>query len=418
MAQFISRFLLSILCLLVFALPAGADMLAAWTEATGTGASVRVVTDGACPMVRVDGADIPMVPRAAPDPGFPGTVCQIDLPKGATAAAVAGEPVPVWPTKVDRIVVIGDTGCRLKGSFIQDCDDPVLWPFAAIAARAATEKPDLVIHVGDYYYRESACPEGRPGCAGSPHGDAWPAWDADFFRPAKPLLAAAPWVFVRGNHEQCGRGGLGWFRLLDAGPVPLTCPASARPYAVSIGPEHLFVVDSADTEDAAAPAEKVALFRAQLDGLGPALEHEPGWLLTHRPIWGFVPDRVGEVGESDELPVNRTEQAAASGRSLAGIGLVVSGHVHMFAAAGFGKSRPAQLIVGNGGDTRDGDRPEAQAHAVSIAGRPAETFVVEQFGYLVLDRTETGWRGTLRAVDGRVLGRCGLVGRDLLCGDR
>ncbi len=41
-------------------------------------------------------------------------------------------------------------------------------------------------------------------------------WQADFFRPAAPLLAAAPWLFVRGNHESCGRAGLGWFRFFDA----------------------------------------------------------------------------------------------------------------------------------------------------------------------------------------------------------
>ena len=35
---------------------------------------------------------------------------------------------------------------------------------------AAAQKPDLVIHVGDYYYRETPCPAGEAKCAGSPFG--------------------------------------------------------------------------------------------------------------------------------------------------------------------------------------------------------------------------------------------------------
>ncbi len=38
---------------------------------------------------------------------------------------------------------------------------------------------------------------------------------ADFFTPTAPLLAAAPWVMVRGNHEVCNRAGQGWYRYLD-----------------------------------------------------------------------------------------------------------------------------------------------------------------------------------------------------------
>ena len=94
---------------------------------------------------------------------------------------------------------------------------------------AAAKRPDLVIHVGDYYYRVSACPVGRAGCAGSPHGDNWPTWQAELFDPGAPLLAAAPWVVVRGNHEVCRRGGPGWFRLLDPYPARADCPDRTEP---------------------------------------------------------------------------------------------------------------------------------------------------------------------------------------------
>ena len=51
---------------------------------------------------------------------------------------------PILPSDIKRIVVIGDTGCRLKGSFTQDCNDPVKWPFAVVARLAAARHPDLV----------------------------------------------------------------------------------------------------------------------------------------------------------------------------------------------------------------------------------------------------------------------------------
>jgi hypothetical protein len=97
----------------------------------------------------------------------------------------------------------------------QACNDPEAWTFAEVARAAAAAHPDLVLHVGDYHYRENACPEGHAGCAGSPWAYGWDAWDADFFTPAAPLLAAAPWVMVRGNHEECARAGQGWWLLLD-----------------------------------------------------------------------------------------------------------------------------------------------------------------------------------------------------------
>ena len=45
-----------------------------------------------------------------------------------------------------------------------------------------------MIHVGDYIYREDPCPAGDEGCAGSPYGDNWPTWEADFFEPAGAAL--------------------------------------------------------------------------------------------------------------------------------------------------------------------------------------------------------------------------------------
>ena len=189
--------------LLVAAGAHAADLPDPWVQFTATGAEARaIVSPGmACPDVTANGTRTPMTPRGTPDEAFPVQVCTLALPPNAHTVSVGEVPVAMLPAALRRIVVIGDTGCRLKGKIVQDCDVPGEWPFAAVARRAALRRPDLVIHVGDYHYRETACPAARPGCAGSPFGDTWEVWRRDFFVPAGPLLAAAPWVVARGNHR-------------------------------------------------------------------------------------------------------------------------------------------------------------------------------------------------------------------------
>ncbi len=72
-------------------------------------------------------------------------------------------------------------------------------------------------------------------CGGTPAGDNWEAWNADFFAPAAKLLAGAPWVFTRGNHESCDRSWRGWFYYLDPRPWDGTCQEYSPPYTVKIG---------------------------------------------------------------------------------------------------------------------------------------------------------------------------------------
>ena len=75
--------------------------------------------------------------------------------------------------------------------------DPVYQAARTAFFAADTRKPDLVIHVGDYYYRENACPPNK-GCADSPFGDHWPTWQAELFDPAGFVDIAPPggWVPV------------------------------------------------------------------------------------------------------------------------------------------------------------------------------------------------------------------------------
>ena len=344
--------------------------------------------------------------RGAPDINFPIEICEARAPTAATRLTVGGVAVPTLPAMARRIVVIGDTGCRLEGKAIQDCGNQTAWPFATIAARAAAQRPELVIHLGDYYYRISACPVGRAGCAGSPHGDNWPSWRADFFAPAAPLLAAAPWIMVRGNHELCRRGGHGWFRLLDPYPRRADCLDRTDPYWLSTGGLALLVLDSADADDYLAPPDKVAAYAAEL---APLLAKAPphAWMLTHRPVWGL------SSGPFAGLTVNLTEQMAIRGQIPANLDLVLSGHLHDFLAYEFGPDRPAQLIVGDGGASLYDVEPPVGAE---IDGMPIRRgFGLDRFGYFVMERNEAGWDGTLYAVDDTILARCRLAGREIDC---
>jgi hypothetical protein len=390
-----------------------ADMPGPWVElASDGGLDVRsVIAPGmSCPKVVADGAALASRTGRAADKDFPVQLCIAHAAAKARAITVDGLPVPVLPADVKRIVVIGDTGCRLKGSFVQDCNDSVKWPFAVVARLAAQRRPDLVIHVGDYHYRETPCPDGRPGCAGSPSGDNWAVWQKDFFDPAAPLLAAAPWVLVRGNHELCSRGGHGWFRLLDPHPDAGACTDTTAPYALRIGGLNLLLFDGADADDDKADPAKVSAYHDQLRGLlADAPPHS--WLLMHRPVWALAQGPGAKPGDS----LNATEQAAIRDLVPAGLDMVLSGHVHDFTSYAFGPTRPAQLVVGEGGDANDAITQPA-GPGIAIDGmKLRQALAISDYGYLVLHRTAQGWTGTVHALTDQVLARCRLHGREVAC---
>jgi hypothetical protein len=397
--------------LLVAAGAAAAEAPPAWVQFAADGAlSPRTVVarNAACPAVTADGSPVAMQPRGTPDERFPIKVCEARLPVTAAKLAIGTASLPTVPAEIKRIVVLGDTGCRIEGRAVQDCNDPAAWPFRLIAAKAAGQKPDLIVHLGDYYYREAACPAGRAGCAGSPHGDNWPAWQAEFFVPTGALLSAAPWVMVRGNHELCRRGGIGWFRLLDPHPFASACTDRTESYPLAFGGLSLLLFDGAEADDFLAPPDKVAFYGGQLAKL---LDNAPphSWLVTHRPFWALA------GGELTGMALNLTEQQAVRDKVPPGLDLVMAGHLHNFAAFAFGPERPAQMIVGTGGDTLL-DLARTPLVGAEIDGMPiVKGFALKTFGYFVLDRTADGWEGVLRAVDDTILAHCRLSGRDLQC---
>ena len=253
-----------------------------------------------------------------------------------------------------------------------------------------------MLHVGDYFYRDSPCPTGNTACAGNPWGDTWAAAQADFFAPAEPLLSVAPWIFVRGNHEECQRTGNAWFRLLDPRPLPQECTDQTEPYIVPIGERTLFVLDTTTAHDLRVAPETVAHFATQLAALA---EHRPVWLLSHKPFWAFG-TRGQAQGRDMLFRANPTLQAAVRQGLPDGIELVLSGHLHTTEFLAFAQGKPHQFVVGNGGALLD---PPLATELVGldIADRTvSQAEMLTGFGYVTLERRKEGWTITPRDTAG------------------
>lgn len=149
----------------------------------------------------------------------------------------------------------------------------------------------------------------------------------------------------------------------------------------------------------------------------------PGWILVHHPFWGIRP--------RDGAEVNRTEQAAWHQFPIPdpfpGLRLVLSGHIHEFSSVSFQpfdskkgppKQRPAQWIVGSGGDNLELEPPYLKQFPDKVVDDvKANVFTMEGFGFLVLERNSepTKWTGTLLDTRNHVLAKCWLDGRSLSC---
>lgn len=376
---------------------------------------VRAITSSHnCPNILIDGKSQIMQVHNQMDANFPVTVCQIFLPYGTQIASIEGHRVPLLTTTPHKVIIIGDTGCRLKnGVAPQSCNLPKYWPFGLIARQAVLAKPDLVIHVGDYLYREGPCPSDDKGCLGSPHGDNWRTWNADFFNPAKPLLKAAPWIFVRGNHEVCERGGNGWIHFLD--PFDFKkCRDYSPLYAVDITPNtRLFIMDSAKSNDFIAPPEQVNRYEKYLSAINNR-KNTYNWLITHKPFWFIYNDN--QINQTLQQHFTNTLQTAWQNVQPKSIDLIVAGHVHRFQTLNFASSRPPQIIVGAGGTSLDAGLTKTELGGLGIANETISYGMsMNQFGYLVLERTKNSWHGQMRNPYGKLLAECDLNKHQFIC---
>jgi hypothetical protein len=415
----------------------------------------RAITAAAqCPSIDLDGRVQPMDarmpaatitarisrfdPTASKPAAFPVLTCEKAIPAGTMRAAIDGRTLPLPKADPKRIAVIGDTGCRLQraGNIYQDCNDPARWPFKAIAAAIAADPPDLIVHVGDYHYREDPCPAGNAQCAGSPWGYGWDTWEADFFAPAAALLAAAPWVVVRGNHETCDRGGQGWWRFMDTRPPQprQDCNNAAddaigsysEPYAVPLGAAaggtQLIVFDSSLVGlDALKPDDPMYRnYHAQFTKAFALAARSPRNLfLDHHPVLGFAPN-PGKP--ASPWPGNAGLQSVLATLAPAAlfppeVQATIAGHNHLFEALSFSTPHPAQVIVGNSGDWVDDAFPVPFPTALMPAPGAKLDMITStnRFGYMTMEPDGARWKMTVRDVRGVPMLGCMLTGNRIDC---
>ncbi len=420
---------------------------AAWARA--------ITTSRVCPIIVVDDVSHAMSVRAAaatvalrptasaPEESkpsaFPVLTCEWRLPPGAAAANIGILALPVPKASPQRVVVYGDSGCRMKraDNAWQACNDPNYWPFEKISRLAAAFKPDLVIHVGDYHYRENACAAAFPGCKDSVWGYGWDAWDADLFKPAATLLAAAPWVMLRGNHEECRRAGQGYYRFLD--PRPLTREQScdeaqfdlqadySAPYAVPVGKDaQLIVFDTARASNGPLnPAEPKDAYAYQqyLKGFTTVgqLAAKPGvasLFLSHHPLLAFGPaHKPNAVNGGSGALISVAKVLQPVRYYPPGIDFAIHGHIHLLEAINYRSDHPAAMVAGIGGDNLEDPLPEQ----FPVGASPAEGVVLDtivhtdRFGFVVMDRDGRDWNIVAYDQNAVPMTKCRLTGSKIHC---
>ena len=416
-------------------------------------------------------------PGATTAPAFDSLkACKANIPQlnsGISSARVGAISIPFsLPATFDKLVMFGDTGCRINTNStltyvdIQDCTktsgtDPAdYWPLSKNAASVAKEKADLTIFTGDFFYREDPCPspaQYQAICGGSPppiagyeFNDTDYGWMADVFAPMAPVFQAAPILAVRGNHEQCDRGGNGWFLFFEVTTAlpPSACapPTVGAEPSKNITPSWAFdapitknrklrivSVDSNEGENFEITSW-VNTQRPQYQAaanLSTPKKGRESWLLTHRPIFGIEPVEQADPGK---LQWTSVDQTAASQGLISNFQMIVGSHIHISQVVKI-PGYPVQLVVGNGGSkpdistvssyTRPPFGPMATATGAPLDPAyppyPNATYNWTQvkYGYTVMTpgKKAKQWTATQRDYTGKTFAKCSLVGQDMTCND-
>jgi hypothetical protein len=404
--------------------------------------------------------------------------CEAVVPPGHRTASIGGVRLKLPVSHPRRILVIADTGCRMAKANQQDCHSPSGFPFAALAHFESLFEPDLVIHVGDYFYRDTNCivpaagsvaaHEYVTGCNDPTNanyetwGDTFDSWNADVFYPGRRLLEAAPWVMARGNHESCGRGARGWFAMLDPHPFNVadaTCAGGVGAavvgtgpvytddfeptYIIPIGSVNLLVHDSSFANDAAVDANMAKNYDYELTALLNKLPSNTyNFYVTHKPEFGLIsgaPTNGGDFTEQYAYSGNATANSAFSGGVPYKIAMLLSGHVHQFEYINFSDyTRYApQMIVGIGGDNLDatanpdGTTPtyafqsqnftvhDSSSTSATATANVAAAYAQAEFGFALLEPTQKGFAAQVYTIGAHKAGRCSITlsPRNIACWD-
>lgn len=347
----------------------------AWTQ-FGTGetpdliARALVAKGDDCPTIEWSGKAERMAVRAPDRAEAFGKLCQSRTALGEAlfvriwlgSTVLLEQQVTRQP---ERVAVIGDTGCRITYYIDQGCNDRKTWPFASVAASVVGRQPDLILHLGDYYYREVPCLASDRNCAPGPYGDREQTWRAEFFEPARPLIAKAPWVFARGNHEDCQRGGYGWAYYFGDGAE--ACEKTHAAAFIRLNSLTVVNFDTAQTGNSHLDADMNRSWEAVARALADTRSATTGLpilLMSHEPGYFVCVDKDKNVlapcKESLSAGISGVRLLADSARRSGSRTILLSGHIHAFRSIDVEPKTLAgesvtQVIVGTGGANLDED---------------------------------------------------------------
>ncbi|MBL8694400.1 MAG: metallophosphoesterase [Planctomycetes bacterium] len=191
-----------------------------------------------------------------------------------------------------------------------------------IVSVMSAERPQLLLHVGDVVY---------------PHGER-ENYARAFFRPFRPLIAAAPIAAAVGNHDLKTDAGMPFLQAFGSKESP---PLSEGKYrSFDYGPLHVAVLNS-NVEDSDQIDEQVKWLQNDL-----RTAQRPWKIaITHVPLYFSSDEQRTSVGAAQQRVCDALRSACEGG----GVSVVFAGHHHWYE-----RSKPlrgvVQIITGGGGD--------------------------------------------------------------------
>ena len=345
---------------------------------------------------------------------------------------------------LDNFVVVGDTGCRDNSD--QSCASNKTWPFASLLGSLKKNledgSPTVILHVGDFRYNNpyldgkkfKASKAGKPDYWMANADNGKPAdggWRFEAIKPLSVLSSQGPWIFLRGNHEQCyssrdygisretGEAYLYLYGYEDDklrdGEIRCTDKDFLDPYAIDFkhksGKMRLIVMDlihkTLDGDNKGYVKEQLADFTDQFNSIEQMItDQDPSvTILTHHiPTISL---KNGSKSKDHQFNANHiTTDALKRSNLVTGdeafvhVPLILSGHAHNFQLVQPDKkgdlpNKPIQYVIGNSGVNLSGG---AISGKVDVEWKPFKingeqmtrsteekwyTFREKKFGYLI-----------------------------------
>jgi hypothetical protein len=133
-----------------------------------------------------------------------------------------------------------------------------------------------------------------------------------------------------------------------------------------------------------------------------SLQVKDAWLATHHPFWGFYPDKRSGRPE----PTTVVLEEAWNKADPKNIGVILSGHIHLFEYISLDHGRPPQIVAGDGGTQMDVPI-EISLKGTTLRGATVSgNRIKERFGYTLLTKEGKNWHLELKDWHRKVLMTC------------